>query len=253
MHDPSSPLNGMNHSQSSPDVKRRVRMTRFLVPLVIFAVALLLTFLLSGCGSWLNNTRTTLLATNAGLNAYDDVAVELWRDAPTNQKAKKDLGISACACVMVQDQIIQAWAVTTAVDHGLKKKDDVTPYISAAIGILDSLEDYLEMSGYPLPTELKAVWAQLEAINPGGVLAPDSEPLEVCIDVLSEKVPIAGMSVPWEAILRSAGNMAMFLYEVITNSLEGRDVPEEALETYIRDPHKQLILYDAAMGDEGSP
>jgi hypothetical protein len=202
---------------------------------------------ITSCGTWINDTRTGLLAANAGLNTYDDIAVGFWTDAPTNQNKREDLGISTCASLIVQDQLILAWEVTSAVDKGVKKKKDITQYIGTAITVLDSLEDYLEMKGYPLPAELKAIWMQLEYLNPkGATFTPVDDPLEQCADVLGENTPIAGMSVPWDVIIQSGSELALFLMQIITDSIKGMDVDDDALDTYIRHPLKQLMLYEQA-------
>jgi hypothetical protein len=220
------------------------------VPLVIFAILTLLTFFLTGCGGWLQTTRTTLLATNAGLNSYDDVAVELWKDAPTNPKAKKDLGTSLCVTVITQDAVIQAWEITIAVAHGQAKEDDITPYIGAAITALDSLEDYLAMGGVPIPVIIKAAITQLELLNPGGVLPPDAEPLEQCAAILEERFPMAGYGgVPWDTILTSGVDLTLFMINLIRDVKEDRKIPDGALEDHIRDVLKQAVLYEKTMGD----
>jgi hypothetical protein len=242
----------MDERKTTPKVKRELRFARLLMPIVILALTALMTFLLSGCGSWLNDTRTGILAANASLNSYDDIAVEVWADAAENPQAKADLGISLCACVITQDALIQAWAVTTAVDKGLQKEGEITPYLSTAIGVLDSLEDYLEMGGVPIPQAIKAAIAYLEALNPGGVLAPDAEPLEQCTAVLEERFPMAGLgNVPWETIVSTGAELALFLMQIIKDNIEGHDVPEGALEVYVRQVLKQAALYEHALGDGG--
>ena len=252
MEDLRSPLNGHDLRDSHPKVRRDVRLSRWLVPLAILILVALMSFLLSGCGSWLNDTRTGILAANASLNSYDDIAVEVWKDAPTNPEAKADLGISLCASLIVQDSMIQAWAVTTAVDKGLQKEGDITPYLSTAITVLDSLEDYLEMGGVPIPQAVKAAIMYLESINPGGVLAPDEEPLEQCTAILQDNFPMAGIgSIPWETIVSTGAELALFLMQIIKDNIEGNDVPENALETYIRSVLKQATLYEHSMGDGG--
>jgi len=250
MHDLHSPLNGSDMRESHPKVTRQIRVSRWLVPIAVMIIVTLMTFMLGGCGSWLNDTRTGLLAANASLNAYDDIAVEVWADAPTNPEAKADLGISLCACLITQDSLIQAWSVTTAVDKGIQKEGDITPYLSTAIGVLDSLEDYLEMGGVPIPQAIKAAIAYLEGMNPGGVLAPDAEPLEQCTAILEEKFPMAGIgNVPWETIVSSGAELALFLMQIIKDNIEGNDIPEGALETYIRSVLKQASLYEHSQGD----
>ena len=252
MLDLHSPLNGNDIRNSHPKVRRQIRLSRWLVPLAILALTALMTFILGGCGSWLNDTRTGILAANASMNAYDDIAVEVWSDAPTNPEAKKQLGTSLCATLIVQDSLIQAWAVTTAVDKGIQKEGDITPYLSTAITILDSLEDYLEMGGVPIPEAVKAAIAYIEVMNPGGVLAPSAEPLEQCSDLLAEKFPSAGLSsVPWETIVSSGAELALFLMQIIKDNIEGNDIPENALETYIRSVLKQSTLYERAIADTG--
>lgn len=215
-------------------------------------ITIALCMALMGCGSWLNDTRTGLLAANASVNAYDDIAVELWKDAPTSPASKEQLGTSLCVTLIVQDSIIQSWAVTTAVDHGLQKEGDITPYLSTAITVLDSLEDYLEMGGVPIPGAIKAAIAYLESINPGGVLAPDAEPLEQCTALLAERFPSAGLSsVPWDTIISAGAEFALFLMQIIQDNIQGTDIPEGALDTYIRDILKQAALYERALG--GAP
>jgi hypothetical protein len=250
MLDLHSPLNGNSLRTSSPHAQRSVRMSRWIFPLLVLILVTVMTILLSGCGSWLNDTRTGLLAANASINSYDDIAVEVWHDAASNPEAKKQLGISLCTTLIVQDNLIQAWAVTTAVDKGLQKEGDITPYLSTAITVLDSLEDYLEMGGVPIPEVVKVAIAYLESINPGGVLAPDAEPLEQCSNILAEKFPSAGLSsVPWETIISSGAELALFLMQIIQDSIQDKDVPEDALETYIRAILKQSTLYERSMTD----
>lgn len=251
MHDRNSPLNGHSLRDSSPEIRRQIRVSRYLVPLTIFVLLLLLTFLLSGCAGWINTTRTGLLSTNAGLNAYDDVAVEVWKDASGDSKQTEQLGMSTCVSVIVQDNIIQAWSITTAVDNGIKKKSDITPYISASINMIDALEDYLEMGDVALPVPLKVVVSELEKLNPGSVIDPGSDPLEVCTGILNERVPIAGPSIPWETIISSGAELGLFILRLVQDYQEGRDIPATALDDYIRDPLKQLILYEHAMADAG--
>jgi len=214
-----------------------------------FWILLALTIWLCGCGAWLNDTRTGLLAANAGLNSYDDIAVELWADAQTNPQAKEQLGTSLCASLLTQDALIQAWDVTTAVDAGLAKKTEITPYIAAAITVLDSLEDYLEMGGVPIPETIKAALSYLERMNPGGALAPDAEPLEQCADLLAERYPSAGIgAVPWATIITTGADLALYLLDLVQSNLAGEDVPITALETYIRDVLKQSVLYEQSLG-----
>lgn len=252
MEDIRSPLNGHDLRDSQPKVRREVRASRWLVPIGIVIVVMILALLLTGCGSWLNDTRTGLEAANGALNGYDDVAVVMWQDAPTNAEARADLGISTCASLIVQDSVIQAWSITTAVDKGLAKETDITPYIGAAITVLDSLEDYLEMAGVPIPSAVKVGISALEGINPGGYIPPDEDPLEQCTAVLQEHFPSAGLSsIPWDTIITVGAEFALFMADIIQRNLAGEDVPEDALETYLRHPLKQAVLYERAIADAG--
>ena len=199
-----------------------------------------------GCAGWINQTRAGLKVTNTALNVYDDVAVEVWKDAPTKPEQAKQLGVSLCATLITQDAVIQAWEITTAVDAGVAKKKDVTPYIIAAITTLDSLEDYLEMGHVNIPPAIKMAISYLEQMNPGGVIPPGEDPLEQCTDYLAERFPSAG--IPWGAIITGGSELALLILDLIRSK---EDIPHDALEDALRNPLKQAVLYEQTLGDDG--
>jgi len=211
---------------------------------------LLVCFLLPGCASWINGTRTGIEAANAALNGYDDVAVEVWKKAPTDPKAKEHLGVSLCASYLIQDSLVDAWAVATMIDEGQRKKTDLGLYLANTITILDSLMNYLDAANVPIPVPLKAASDYLEAMYPG-YRPPESEPLATCQAVLAEHIPSA---FPWATVISSGSELALFMIQIIRDQIDKKDVSSEALETYLRVPFKQEILYEsieATGGGEG--
>lgn len=193
---------------------------------------------LAGCGTWLNDTRKGLMAGNAAVNAYDDVAVEVWKDAPTNPEKHKQLGVSLCASLIAQDALIEAWAITTLVDKGIAKESDITPYISNAVVVLDSLEDYLEMAGVNLPVALRVAISALESLVPPVAMPPDAEPLEQCEQVLDERFPSAG--VPWGIIVGAGAELVLMVMTFIRE----QNIPDDMLEQYLRVHLKQGVLWE---------
>jgi len=212
-------------------------------------VGLLLVSCIAGCGTWLNDTRAGLLSANAALNSYDDVAVEVWEDAPTNPESQEQLGTSLCASYIVQDSLIEGWAIATMVDDGIKKKRDFTQWAGNTLTVLDALEDFLEMSGVKIPHQLGLAIAYIEAMNPKGVLPPDSEPFEGCADILAGKHPMAG-NVPTEALIGAAADLGVFILNIVLDRLADKSIPEDALEETIRDVFKQAVLYEQGLGGE---
>lgn len=216
-----------------------------------FLTALVLASAIAGCGSWINETRTGILAANGALNSYDDVATEVWKDAPTNPKAKEHLGVSLCATYLAQEGLVDSWAVTTTVDSIQKKKTDVGAYLKNTLAVLDSLMNYLEVANVPIPPPVKAAALYIEKMYPD-YRPPEQEPLATCQDVLAEHVP---SSFPWAAVISSGSELALFLIQIIQDQIAGKEVSPDALEIYLRVPLKQETLYESAIADteEGPP
>lgn len=137
--------------------------------------AVLAAVVAAGCGSWLNKTRAGLITANQGLNAYDDVAAELWSDAATNDESFRNLERSLCLSLMIQDTIIEGWAITSMVDYGIKEKADFTIWAGQAVVVLDHLQDFLYELQVPIPEPIAKVATLIEAFA-GGFAMPDVEP-----------------------------------------------------------------------------
>lgn len=247
MYDANSPLNGMEERTTHPRVRKQIRLSRWLVPIVLLAVIALLSFLLGGCGSWLNDTRAGILTANQALNSYDDIAVEIWKDAPTNPDSKQELGVSLCACYIVQDALIEGWTIATMVDDGLKKKRDFTDWVGNILTVLDALENHIEMSGVEIPHQLDILITYVESMNPRGVLDPSAEPLAQCSSILPEASHKAAGAFPYEAAISETAELALYLLNIIMDRLADEQIPEDALEQVVRQVFRQELLYLRAL------
>ena len=204
---------------------------------------LLAAILFSGCGGWLNDTRAGILSANAALNTYDDVAIEIWDNSPSHQESREQLGVSLCATYIIQDALIEAWTIASAVDAGIEKKKDFNEWIGYIITILDALEDHLEMAGVEMPHQLSILITYLESMNPKGILPFTSEPLAECHDLLSERHPMAAGST-LAVMLRAAAELGIFIVNLLADRVADKDIPEEALAESIRPMLHQAVLYD---------
>ena len=211
------------------------------------ATAILLCLSLAGCASWISETRTTFLMTNAGLNGYDDVSAEVFKDAPTNPEAKEHLGVSLCATLLTQQGIVDAWAVVTMIDEGQRKKSDLGVYAQQIVTVLSSLKNYLEAGNVAIPSGLLVAMQYMQSMAPG-LLPLEGDPLAECGDILAEKYPSAGL--PWATIISSSAEVALFLAEVIKNAIEKKEVSKDALEQYLRLTLKQEVVYEGALGGQ---
>ena len=144
---------------------------RVLAPVLAAVVAATL----AGCGGWLTKTRAGLLSANEALGAYDDVAAELWSDAATNDDSFVKLGRSLCLSLLIQDAIIEGWAITSMVDHGIKEEADFTIWAGETVVVIDHLQDFLYELGVPIPDPLAKVLLLIESFA-GGFSMPDVEP-----------------------------------------------------------------------------
>lgn len=243
MYDRQSPLNGMDMRGSNPETRRQVRLVRYVVPLAIFILVLLLTLLLTGCGSWLNDTRAGILTANQALNSYDDVAVEVWKDAPTDEMSKQELGVSLCACYIVQDSLMEGWAIATMVDAGLKKKKDFNLWVGNLLTVLDSLENHLEMSSLKIPPQLSMLITYAESLNPKAMMDPSKEPLAECSKILPEAPHKAAGAFPYEVVIGEGAEFALYLLNIIMDRLADKEISEDALEQVLREVFKQETLY----------
>lgn len=147
---------------------------------------IVLVLALPACGGWFENTKAGLLSANDAVNAYDDVATEVWgekaqEDSPEGLAAFRSLELSTCVTYLVQDAIVMAWGTAAMVDAGIKQKSDMNVWIAWAITLLDHAENVFQLwSGDDVPELVKGavdfMERTLDNFNPGGVLPPGVDP-----------------------------------------------------------------------------
>lgn len=142
---------------------------------IVMCLVVAVCLTLAACGGWASNARASLLTANEAVNAYDDVAAELWKDAPTNDTSFERLERSMCFTYLIQDAIIEGWAIVSMVDHGIKKETDFGYWAAETAVVLDQLEDQLTAWEIDLPEPLMKAFLVIESLA-GGVSLPDTEP-----------------------------------------------------------------------------
>lgn len=104
---------------------------------ILFVFALVLAF--ASCGGWYENTKATLLSVNDVVNAYDDVAAEVFADvdSPEHPKFKK-LELSMCFMYTVQDLLLAGWSTASMIDAGIMKKTDFGYWAAKVLLLVDT-------------------------------------------------------------------------------------------------------------------
>lgn len=208
---------------------------------------------ITGCGSWLNNTRAGILTANQALNSYDDLAVEIWKDAKEDEESKAELGVSLCASYIVQDALIEGWTIATMVDDGIKKKKDFTQWVGNILTVLDALENHIEMSGVKIPPQLAMLIAYVENLNPKALMDPSKEPLAECAQILPQAAHKAAGAFPYSPLIEATGQLALYLLNIIMDRMADKEIPEDALEQVLREVFKQETLYIEAISQPIGP